>query len=189
MSASSIVATPHCGACSFSDDLTSDVISATGCPQRFAPLGHRFLRSPRHARNDTVFGAVMFPITFPNVYGLGDFSATSIVASFPQSQWSQLHTVEFAPFRLTSPLTEFQPLAALRGSPWSALTARFSKDSRAHRGRNSRLAHRARQDSASFRLRRQRTALTFSSLPTQNPSDSLVEHNGVPYNVREDLYY
>ena len=34
------------GACSFSDDLTSDGISATGCPQRFAPLGHRFLRSP-----------------------------------------------------------------------------------------------------------------------------------------------
>ena len=46
MSASSIVATPHCGACSFSDDLTSDGISATGCPQRFAPLGHRFLHSP-----------------------------------------------------------------------------------------------------------------------------------------------
>ena len=40
--------------------------------------------------------------------------------AFPQSQRSQLHTVELAPFRLTSPLTEFQPLAALRGSPWSA---------------------------------------------------------------------
>ena len=35
-SASSIVATPHWGDCSFSDDLTSDGISATGCPQRFA---------------------------------------------------------------------------------------------------------------------------------------------------------
>ena len=46
MSASSIVATPHCGACSFSDDLTSDGISATGCPQRFAPLGHLFPHSP-----------------------------------------------------------------------------------------------------------------------------------------------
>ena len=102
--------------------------------------------------------------------GERDFPATSIVASFPQSQWSQLHTVEVAPFRLTSPLTEFQPLAALRGSPWSALAACFGKDSRAHRGRNSRLAHRARQDSASFRLRRQRTALTFSSLPTRPPA-------------------
>ena len=86
-SATSIVATPHCGACSFSDDLTSDGISATGCPQRFAPLGHRFLRSPRHALNDTVFGAVMSPITFPNVYGLGDFPATSIVAAHT---WSAL---------------------------------------------------------------------------------------------------
>ena len=35
-SASSIVATPHRGDCSFSDDLISDGISATGCPQRFA---------------------------------------------------------------------------------------------------------------------------------------------------------
>ncbi len=34
-SASSIVATPHRGDCFFSDDLTSDGISATGCPQRF----------------------------------------------------------------------------------------------------------------------------------------------------------
>ena len=60
--------------------------------------------------------------------------------------------MELTPFRLTLPLTEFQPLAALRGSPWSALTARFGKDSRAHRGRNSRLAHRARQDSGSLPL-------------------------------------
>ena len=62
--------------------------------------------------------------------GERDFPATSIVASFPQSQWSQLHTVEVAPFRLTSPLTEFQPLAALRGSPWSALAACFGKGER-----------------------------------------------------------
>ncbi len=34
-SASSIVATPRWGDCSFSDDLTSDEISATGCPKRF----------------------------------------------------------------------------------------------------------------------------------------------------------
>ena len=27
------------------------------------------------ARNDTVFGAVVFHIAFPNVYGRGDFSA------------------------------------------------------------------------------------------------------------------
>ena len=85
---------------------------------------------------------------------------------FPQSQWSQLHTVEFAPFRLTSPLTKFLPLAVIRGSPLGAGCALpFGKDSRAHRGRNSRLAHRARQDSASFRLRRQPTGLTFGSLP------------------------
>ena len=45
----------------------------------FAPLDD--------ARNDTVFSAVMFPITFPNVYGLGDFPATSIVAS---RAWSAL---------------------------------------------------------------------------------------------------
>ena len=38
------------------------------------PLGHRFLRSPRLARNDTVFSAVVFRIAFPNMYGLGDFS-------------------------------------------------------------------------------------------------------------------
>ena len=124
----------------------------------FAPLDD--------ARNDTVFDAVMFPITFPNVYGLGDFPATSIVAALPQSQWSQLHTVEFAPFRLTSPLTKFLPLAVIRGSPLGAGCALpFGKDSRAHRGRNSRLAHRARQDSASFQLRRQPTGLTFGSLP------------------------
>ena len=85
---------------------------------------------------------------------------------FPQSQWSQLHTVEFAPFRLTLPLTKFLPLAVIRGSPLGAGCALpFGKDSRAHRGRNSRLAHRARQDSASFRLSRQPTGLTFGSLP------------------------
>ena len=51
-------------------------------------------------------------------------------------------------------------------APWSGALARFGKESRAHRGRNSRLAHRARQDSlASFRLRRQPIGLTFGSLP------------------------
>ena len=35
----------------------------------------------------------------------------------PHSQWSQLHTVELAPFRMTSPLTKFPPQAVVRGSP------------------------------------------------------------------------
>ena len=47
-SASSIVATPHWGDCSFSDDLTSDGISATGCPQRFAHWATVSLAPPGH---------------------------------------------------------------------------------------------------------------------------------------------
>ena len=39
----------------------------------------------------------------------------------PQPQRSRLSTGELAPFRLTSPLTEFQPLAALRGSPFGRI--------------------------------------------------------------------
>ena len=64
-SASSIVATPHCGACSFSDDLTSDGISATGCPQRFAHWGtSRFVlrnlsrRSRHHWRFNTLLASI-----------------------------------------------------------------------------------------------------------------------------------
>ena len=68
MSASSIVATPHCGACSFSDDLTSDGISATGCPQRFAPLGHRFPHSPR---TDRSFQLTSEPMRFPPLEVIG----------------------------------------------------------------------------------------------------------------------
>ena len=42
-SATSMVATPHRGACSLSVDLTSDEISVTGSRQRFAPKAFGFI--------------------------------------------------------------------------------------------------------------------------------------------------
>ncbi len=50
LSASSIVATPHWGDCSFSDDLRIDEISATGGHRFFAPAGETLPSFARSAK-------------------------------------------------------------------------------------------------------------------------------------------
>ena len=106
--------------------------------------------------------------TFRNLNG-----RNSLAGAAARSPLKTVHWTVFRAFRthgacsLSIDLTSDEISATgsrQRFAPWSGRIARFGKDSRTHRGRNSRLAHRARQDSASFRLRRQPTGLTFNSL-------------------------
>ncbi len=66
------------------------------------------------AGGDTTGGSDSIPS------GGGGRSPQSAMPARPHPQWSLLHTVETTPFRMTSPLTKFPPLAVVRGSPPSS---------------------------------------------------------------------